>query len=68
MLILFAIKDFAFIFFKHMVYGLWFVNPQGINHLELFWLELLELLETLVPGPAYRRGAAENGRRFEEIN
>ena len=67
-LILLAIKDFLFIFFKHIAHGSWFVNRQEINRLELFWLELLELFETLVPGPGYRRGAAENGRRFEEIN
>ena len=29
-----------------MVHDLWFVNRQEINRLELFWLELLELLET----------------------
>lgn len=27
------------------MYGLWFVNRQGINCLELFWLESSELLE-----------------------
>ena len=46
MLILWAIKDFVFIFFKHIAHGSWFVNRQEINRLELFWLELLELLET----------------------
>ena len=47
MLILQAIKDFVFIFLKHIAHGSWFVNRQEINRLELFWLELLELLETM---------------------
>ena len=48
MLILQDIKDFVFIFFKHIADGSWFVNRQEINRLELFWLELLELsLETV---------------------
>ena len=28
-------------------YVKWFANRQGINRLELFWLESLELLETI---------------------
>ena len=51
-----------------MIYGLWLLNRQEINPLELFRLESLELLETMVPGPGFRRGAAENGRRFAAIN
>ena len=47
-----------------MIYGLWLLNRQEINRLELFWLESLEILETMVPGPGFRRGATENGRRF----
>ena len=50
-----------------MIYGLWLLNRQEINRLELFWLESLEILETMVPGPGFRRGATENGRRFAAI-
>ena len=54
---------------KHLSnYKIWFVNCHGINRLELLWLESFELLETLVPGPGFRRGAAENRRRFKAIN
>lgn len=51
-------------------FSVWFVNRQEIKRLELVYLEsfLFELLETLVPGPGYRRRAAENGRRFEATN
>ena len=51
MLIFLAIKDlFRIHIFKHIAHGSWFVNRQEINHLELFWLELLELLETVCQG------------------
>ena len=43
MLILFAIEKISHLYFSHT----WFVNCQGINRLELFWLESLELLKTL---------------------
>ena len=51
-------------------YDLWFMASKSSRNKpsRVILVESLELLETMVPGPGFRRGAAENGRRFAAIN
>ena len=50
-----------------MVHGIWFVNRQGINRLELFRLELLELLEKLVLGPGFAEELPKMGEELKRL-